>query len=130
MPENEYEFENVAKPEIVTAFEVWLNTVAETEAGLTIGDMDNMFQVLYFRYRSIYLTEQMHVRLHALMAQGEHMLADPDFLEDEKGNPTTPILRENFPDTTDEDYHKMINEQYTDVTDEDLAALLDQEDEG
>ena len=127
MPEN-YEFSGEI-PERVSAFEDFLNTAAETEAGLTIGDLDNMFQVLYFRYRSVYTTETMHKRLHALMAQGEHMLVEPGFLVDENGTDTSAILRENFADMPDEEYHKMLNEQYTDVTDEALEALLDQEDE-
>ena len=125
MPE-EFQFEESDIPEVVPALEEWLNNLAVSERGLTVGDFDSMFQVLYFRMRSVYTTEQMHVRLHGLMAQGEHMLSTPGFLEDEDGAPTAPILRENFADTTDEDYHKMLADQYTEVSDEDINALLDQ----
>ncbi len=129
MPESPYEFEETDVPSIVSTYEDWLNKLAVTEEGLTVGDFDNMFQVIYHRMRSIYTTEQMHVRLHGLMAQGEHMLATPGFLEDEDGNPTAPILRENFKDTPDEEYHKMLSQQYTEVSDEDIEALLEQEQE-
>ncbi len=129
MPEN-YEFETTDNvPEVVVAFEDWLNRLALTENGLTVGDFDNMFQVMYFRMRSVYKVEHMHARLHMLMAQGEHMLKTPGFLEDDNGNPAVAILRENFEDTPDADYHKMLKDQYTEVTDEDINALLQQEEE-
>ncbi len=127
MPE-EFEFENTDIPDVVPALEEWLNNLAISERGLTVGDFDSMFQVLYFRMRSVYTVEQMHTRLHGLMAQGEHMLATPGFLVDDEGKETNPILRENFKDTPDEDYHKMLADQYTEVSDEDIEALLDGED--
>ena len=130
MPEfPEYEYEEVPIPEVVRSYEAWLNKLAVGEPGLTVGDFDAMFQVWYFRMRSIYTTENLVTRLRALMAQAEHMLAQPGFLEDELGNKSSPILRENFADTPDEDYHKMLAEQYTVVTDEEINDLLDGEGE-
>ena len=130
MPEiPEYEYEEVDVPDIVTQYEEFLNEHAISETGLTVGDFDNMFQVWYFRMRSIYKTADLAKRLASLMAQGEHMLEQPGFLVDDDGNPTNPILRENFASTSDEDYHKLLADQYTVVSDEDIAALLDQEDE-
>lgn len=127
MPE-EYEFEKTEVPNVVRPFEDWLNGLSTSDEGLTVGEFDAMFQVLYFRLRSIYTVEQMHVRLHALMAQGEHMLHEPGFLFNEDGDPSTPILRENFADTPDEVYHKMLADQFNEATDEELEELLDGKD--
>jgi len=129
MPESPYQFEDTDVPDIVRELENWLNEHAISEVGLTVGDFDNMFQVLYLRVRSIFTVEQLHTRLHALMAQGEHMMSQPGFLEDDEGNTVAPILRENFADVPDEDYHKMLADQYTEVSDKEIEALLDQEQE-
>ncbi len=129
MPDPEYEFEKIEVPSIVVAFEEWLNKLSLSDTGVTVGDLDNLFQVIYFRMRPIYTTDQMYVRLHALMAQGEHMLSQPGFISDERGNPTSPILRENFPDLPDEEYHKMLASQHKGVSDDDLTELLDEESE-
>ena len=127
----EFEFEQTDVPSVVVAFEAWLNKLSLTDDGLTVGNLDNLFQVIYFRMRPIYTPEQMHVRLHALMAQGEYMIKQPGFIHDEKGNPASPILRENFQDTTDEEYHRMLEAQANPITEEALATelteLLDEE---
>ena len=130
MPEDqEFEYKEVEVPAIVEQYEEFLNEHAVDEQGMTVGDFDNMFQVWYMRMRSVYTIENLTKRIRSLIVQGEHMLAQPGFLVDDDGNPTSPILRENFADTPDEDYHKMLAEQYTEVSDEDIEELLDQEQE-
>ena len=107
----------------VEQFEDLLNRLSET--GLNVGDLDTMSVVIMIRLRSAFTIEQLHVRAHTLIEQCEDWCTTPGALHDEKGNPSTPVLVENF--ESKEELFDMLKQTRDEITDDDLSALLDEE---
>ncbi len=112
-------------PDHIENFENFLNKISAEEPGLNVADLDTMTIVIMIRLRAVFTAEQLHARAHMLIAQCEEWIGEPGALRDELGNPSNPVLIENFENP--EDALKMQQETRDEITDADLETLLDEE---
>ena len=117
--------EETRHADLVSQFEDFLNKATEGSPGLSVATLDTMQIVIMIRLRSVFTAEEMLVRAGHVHLQTEHWLAQDDVLVDEKGNPSNPVLAENFEDKAD--LVAMLEESRQAVTDEAINELLGKE---